>query len=607
MDRCQRLLATWSQALAELQVTTSGNPRLDGALLCPACGRIHGRCADAMHPFLVMARMTGDDRWVERAKLLFEWTEATVSQNNGAVLNDIDSSWDGITVFYAAQLADCLRYHADLLDAATRLRWEDRLASAAAYLVDYEALNENNVNYTIACAYALERAGSLLGIEAYRLRATDLMGRALECLDAAGMLFGEGVPRHKRSARGRRPVDIGYNVEESLPIMALYARERGDTLLMERVRHAYEWHLAFLLPDGGWDNSFGTRKFKWTYWGSRTTDGCCAGLAAAAEGARGELRDSLLDAARANLALLESCTVEGLLAGGPHYGDARQAPCVHHSFDHARMLAELVDLGMSPLLEEKGGAIDERGRGGTGAQDNFSCHVDEYPDLGVCVARVGDMRMTVSFADWEYRRNICTSGGMISLLHHRELGPVLVAGMAEYARIELANMQVPHLVRHESIAPRIDLACDGGAFSSVYDTAALLRYEEDDAGVRVRATGTLRNVDHEALDGGAYEISYDVRPASVGMSARLGAGSLVLPVVSRSCEEVELREGGIVIRRPGGAREGRGAIVLEVLRGRLLLPYETKRVFNLVPGLQALRVDVAPDDGDVEVRISFEC
>jgi hypothetical protein len=28
-------------------------------------------------------------------------------------------------------------------------------------------------------------------------------------------------------------------------------------------------HLEFMLHDGAWDNSWGTRNFKWTYWGNR--------------------------------------------------------------------------------------------------------------------------------------------------------------------------------------------------------------------------------------------------------------------------------------------------------------------------------------------------
>ena len=38
-----------------------------------------------------------------------------------------------------------------------------------------------------------------------------------------------------------------------------------------------ETHLEFMLPDGAWDNSWGTRSFKWTYWGGRTSDGFMGG------------------------------------------------------------------------------------------------------------------------------------------------------------------------------------------------------------------------------------------------------------------------------------------------------------------------------------------
>ena len=31
-------------------------------------------------------------------------------------------------------------------------------------------------------------------------------------------------------------------------------------------------HLEFMLPDGAWDNSWGTRSFKWTYWGVKSSN-----------------------------------------------------------------------------------------------------------------------------------------------------------------------------------------------------------------------------------------------------------------------------------------------------------------------------------------------
>lgn len=67
-----------------------------------------------------------------------------------------------------------------------------------------------------------------------------------------------------------RPVDLGYNAEESLPALILYAELTGDEDVGRAVLRTAREHLNFMLPDGGWDNSFGSRSYKWCWWGSRT-------------------------------------------------------------------------------------------------------------------------------------------------------------------------------------------------------------------------------------------------------------------------------------------------------------------------------------------------
>ena len=68
---CHRLLRTWSDKLLELQVKEIADPDLRGGILCPACGRIHGRCLDAIYPFLYMADKEQEPQYLEGAKLLF--------------------------------------------------------------------------------------------------------------------------------------------------------------------------------------------------------------------------------------------------------------------------------------------------------------------------------------------------------------------------------------------------------------------------------------------------------------------------------------------------------------------------------------------------------
>ena len=50
--------------------------------------------------------------------------------------------------------------------------------------------------------------------------------------------------------------------------MVYYALMAKDTDLLTLVDRSMATHLEFMLPDGAWDNSWGTRSFKWTYWGA---------------------------------------------------------------------------------------------------------------------------------------------------------------------------------------------------------------------------------------------------------------------------------------------------------------------------------------------------
>lgn len=119
---------------------------------------------------------------------------------------------------------------------------------------------------------------------------------------------------------------MGYNVEETIPSLVGYALVTGDKEALDIMEKTMKVHIEFMLPDGAWDNSWGTRNFKWTYWGSRTSDGCQAGFAALAD------RDSrFYTAALKNLELLSACTHGGLLYGGPHFRSHGQPPCIHHT------------------------------------------------------------------------------------------------------------------------------------------------------------------------------------------------------------------------------------------------------------------------------------
>lgn len=590
------LLEDWCEALLRLQIRDTGDPRLDGAILCPACGRIHGRCGDAMHPFLHMARVSGQRKWIEAAKGLFSWSERVVSQENGSMLNDIDSTWDGITVFYADTLCKCLHVYGSELDECTRDAWRERLRRAADYLVGYRELNENNVNYTIGNALALWECGEVLQQESYRAAARSYMELVYDSFAESGILYGEGVPRSCVTKAGCRPVDIGYNVEESLPMLLRYGRLAHDERALELARCSMRAHLDFLLPDGGWDNSFGTRKFKWTYWGSRTTDGAVAALLELSE----RPDDEFALAAKLQLELLASCTHDGLLCGGPQYVAAGQPACVHHTFEHAKMLAEVLDRGPDRKLPghdaADGAALPRVPRL---ARQGFRL----YPELRTWVGSFGEATATVTAYDFEYLPGGHTSGGSISLLSHASHGPLLCASVGEYVRRERNNMQVPYRVRHECLTLRMELRQDGTVFSSMYEDAPQVAVE----GNAVEVSGHLKDAHHAVRDGApqAYRLRYVFAPEGLELAAELPQGAtLIVPLVSEQGEHVMqgAGEGGTAIVRIDKAT---GSVALAARTGKPTLPYGEERIFNLVPGLQALRVDVAPCDGRVHLSLSW--
>jgi len=66
----ENLLADWCDAMLKLQIHKPEDEKLHGALDCPACNKIHGRCMDAVYPFIGwsyccdgMVKKRFDARW----------------------------------------------------------------------------------------------------------------------------------------------------------------------------------------------------------------------------------------------------------------------------------------------------------------------------------------------------------------------------------------------------------------------------------------------------------------------------------------------------------------------------------------------------------------
>jgi hypothetical protein len=581
------LLRIWCDGMLNHQVTAIQDPALYGGLLCPACGLIHGRCADAVYPMLRMAHATGEAKYLQSALLMYEWAEQRVSRADGSWINDVTlSSWKGITVFHSISLAEALHNHGEVLDAVTRRRWTDRLARAAKFLDSFISIETGNINYPITSSLAFALCAEVLGEPHYRDRARELAHTALGYFSENHLLFGEGHPLKGVTKKGCHPVDLGYNVEESLPALAMYALLTKDQAVLEQTINAMRTHMEFMLPDGGWDNSWGTRNYKWSWWGSRTSDGCHPAYVLLSPH-----EPRFTEVARRNLELMSACTHDGLLYGGPDYFAHGDRPCIHHTFTHAKALATVLDRGTAMLAPEPRASLP----------CDVASGLKHFPEIGTRLASIGPWRATVTEYDWEYVERVqglgegggggCATGGAMSLLFHRTLGPILVASMTQYQTIEISNQQAFTDAPHMTLTPRVECAGDA-TYTSLSDLEATVAATDAAHEISFEVHGRLLTAGHRPLPTGEvqYHLAYRLTESSVSITATASGAAapsvpvqFILPVVARASESVKRESAGVVlITKPKG-----------VLSVRTDAPHgfgevSKERTFNLVPGFECV-------------------
>ena len=348
----ESLLTEWMDTFLTYQ-SQDPRPAFNGAVFCPGCMRVHGRIGDAVLPLMYLADRTKDNKYLYAAKRLMAWME-NIHCPDGGWMNDVNvSDWNGTTVFAAIALYEALHYHGHLLDDSTRNHWKQQLLEAGEFIMNHpfiysrnrKGMRNNNVNYSASATYALQAIGELWNRQDFKDEAHTIAQALKEryFTQQDGFLFGEGPNIWTATKNGCYPVDLGYNVEESLPNLVYYARMVKDEELLKLVERSMSTHLEFMLPDGAWDNSWGTRSFKWTYWGGRTSDGFMGGYYAMAA-----QHPEYVTAIGRNISLLRQATHDGLLHGGMHYRESGMRPCIHHTFGHAKALASFLEIEANP-------------------------------------------------------------------------------------------------------------------------------------------------------------------------------------------------------------------------------------------------------------------
>ncbi|MGQ1783597.1 MULTISPECIES: hypothetical protein [unclassified Saccharicrinis] len=593
------LLRDWCDGMIKHQIIKPDSLGAHGALSCPSCQHIHGRCMDAVYPFLYMADETGDKKYLDAAMLAMEWAENNVSQADGSwTVIPNPKSWKGISVFGAIALGEALHYHGHVLDKATYNSWKIRLGRVAEYIYNTFSIDFTNVNYGFTAIYALHLIGKELNEPRYSARSKQLAKEVKNYFTEPNkLLWGEAKPIDKRSQKNLLGVDLGYNVEESLNSIVLYALDEKDEELLALLDKSLASHMEFMLPDGGWDNTWGTRHNKWSYWGSRTTDGCQVGY-----GMMASRNQAFGRVAYQNTKLLKECTAGGLLHGGPHYISHGVKPCIHHTFAHAKPLATLLDAGKKlPKISPDTPLPCENNYG-----------VKEFPEISTWLVSNNVWRATVTSYDALYHKTLPVqqaTGGALSMLYHHKVGLLFAASMARYIIVEKNNQQL-YDGEEFALTPRVEVRDEGEWYTNLYDLEAKVGCTNAGDMISFNVNTEIQNEARHKLPGNnsTFSLNYNfiadkleiVAKASKGNTYLSKGASLVLPLASVNKEKVmQVAPHKIEILKP------QGKVVLEATVPIWIKPTDKGRVFNLVPGVEAVPVYARFQKGMNELKVNI--
>jgi len=589
------LLKEWTDALLALQVNDSSDSKMHGVIWCPACEKIHGRCMDAVYPFLYFADKTGEQKYMDAAIRVMDWAEnVTLADGSWTVIPD-PKSWRGTSVFGAISLADALLHHGHVLPNEVEEKWMVRLARVGGYLYKNFTMRISHVNYGFTAVWALNLLGRVLGDTRFTARSHELAAEVKDWFTGPNtLLFGEDKPADEASMKGLLPIDLGYNVEESLGAIALYAQHEKDEQLLTLITKSLHGHLKFMLPDGAWDNSWGTRQYKWSYWGSRTCDG-----SQVAYGFMADRDASFGTAAFRNMELLKRCTYEGLLAGGLHYESRGVKACIHHTFTHAKAMATILDhLDELPSLTNVEALPREVASG-----------IEHISEVDVWLAAKGPWRATISSYDQVFKRpdSQAATGGALAVLYHKKLGLICTASLAKYVLVEKNNQQ-PLEGEDYALTPRVEVKIEGEWYTNLYDLSAEVDASEAPNALQFSNRVRLQNDRHENPKRGEYlfEIIYEmfddkivIKAKPINKLASVSDAYLVVPIVSKTEEKVvQLSPKQVAITKPEGLLTLASEVPFAFPMGSL-----RRRTFNHVPGVEALPIEVVVGRG-VEVSLS---
>jgi hypothetical protein len=518
------------------------------SIFCPYHRDHHTRGGEAAFSFVYLGSVNGQSVTTERGLALADWL--LTRQNQDGSWDESPGPWKGTTVFQLMALAGVVDVCGpDFLRERYAL-YEMAIEKAADWVARYINMRRVTTNYVASGAAGLALVNKIFPGRGWNKGAMRLARLAAGRINREGLIEGEGRGRRilKKIYIKPRGIDIGYGLEMTLSSLALYLQLIEDDEVNSVFHRALQAHIFFVYPDGSLDNSLGSRGYKWTIYGSKTTHGSQMSLA------YGALRDPQMKRAlKVTTECLRGYVKNGLLRNGPYLDSNTNTYCLYPTIMRACNLA--FALKYFPETEIAQDLIPA----------DKALWVKKFSSLNSLVVKRKPWMATISGYDnltrYPTPKGHSTfyvpGGGSLTYLFHDDWGPVQAATQLEYQQLEL--LHVPKMTREtQSLTPRIVLRSESGMTNSAYTRKTKISYTQDQEITVVQIWGRFFSSEGKGEElKSHYRIEYIFSPDKLAKNYHItlhcsySSMEIVEPILLQGETKYQVMEECLVFARKG--------------------------------------------------------
>ncbi len=481
------------ETLYDLQEKNPESPDF-GGVKDPENGIYYSRAAEALYPFAVIYKHTGDKKWLDAAINTTNWLISIQEPTGEWVENPWE--WTGTTADQLLMMGLAWPILKPHIDKQVQQKWEDSMQAAADYLVEKMSPDWASFNYVPTTAGCLAVIyDNVTGDPSHLAKAKQLAAQSIAKFDRNHFFEGEAARVHGV----KYGVDVSYQIEMSLWGLTMYARVTGDTAVEDEIRKSMENMLWFVYPNGAIDGSWCARAYKWTSYGTKTADGNQTSFSLwANEDPRYQT------AAIRNAQYLKQSIKDGLIGYGPHiWAMPGKLPNIYPTFARAKNFAMAIEFGRhqqgpTPALPTESG--------------DFLKH---FPSVNVALVGSENFVATISaydyidYTNWgDGKYTHFPRGGAMVNLWLKDFGFVTTSSQTRYVRGEEIHMP-PIDEPIQPLTPRIEFENETGYFTNLYDSYADLEIVDDGPTKTIFVSGRLSDQNYHP-GGVAYSILYKI-------------------------------------------------------------------------------------------------